>query len=175
MGVKIQHRQYRSRLERALDNGWYSSEKEEFLRQIVQDSELWEQAEDEPVRIGNSQWLSNIWCYKDTCFEANDCSGFSDEDIKLLIRDALDRERKKIEKLKLRYEAGEPNRYRRVTIPDEVRIFVWQRDGGACVKCGSNQNLEYDHIIPASKGGSNTARNLQLLCEECNRAKSDNI
>jgi len=47
--------------------------------------------------------------------------------------------------------------------------------GSKCVKCGSNENLEFDHIIPFSKGGSSTARNLQLLCEECNRQKSDNI
>ncbi|MFR1241781.1 MAG: HNH endonuclease [Butyricimonas faecihominis] len=26
-----------------------------------------------------------------------------------------------------------------------------------------------------SKGGSNTARNLQLLCEKCNREKSNSI
>jgi 5-methylcytosine-specific restriction endonuclease McrA len=30
-------------------------------------------------------------------------------------------------------------------------------------------------IPPVSKGGSNTYRNLQLLCENCNREKSDNI
>ena len=60
-------------------------------------------------------------------------------------------------------------------IPDNVKIFVWQRDGGRCVRCGSQENLEFDHIIPISKGGSNTARNLQLLCEKCNRSKGRNI
>lgn len=64
---------------------------------------------------------------------------------------------------------------RREPIPDEVRLFIWKRDEGRCVKCGSRENLEFDHIIPVSKGGSNTARNLQLLCESCNRSKSDSI
>ena len=53
----------------------------------------------------------------------------------------------------------------REPISDEVKIFVWRRDRGRCVKCGSGENLEFDHIIPLSKGGSNTARNIQLLCE----------
>ena len=60
---------------------------------------------------------------------------------------------------------------RREYIPDRVKIFVWKRDGGRCVNCGSRERLEFDHIIPVSKGGSNTARNLQLLCERCNRSK----
>jgi 5-methylcytosine-specific restriction endonuclease McrA len=63
----------------------------------------------------------------------------------------------------------------RKPIPAEVRREVWRRDGGACVKCGSRRNLEYDHIVPVSKGGSNTARNIELLCEACNRSKSASI
>ena len=60
-------------------------------------------------------------------------------------------------------------------IPEEVRYKVWRRDEGKCVKCGSRDKLEYDHIIPISKGGSNTARNIELLCENCNREKRDHI
>ncbi|HTX21530.1 MAG TPA: HNH endonuclease [Candidatus Aquilonibacter sp.] len=60
-------------------------------------------------------------------------------------------------------------------ISSDVRREVWRRDEGKCVICGSKENLEYDHIIPLSKGGSNTARNIELLCERHNRAKSDLI
>ena len=63
----------------------------------------------------------------------------------------------------------------RQAIPSEVRREVWRRDQGKCVKCGSRENLEYDHIIPVSKGGSNTARNIELLCEIHNREKRDFI
>lgn len=63
----------------------------------------------------------------------------------------------------------------RDTIPSAIRREVWRRDEGKCRKCGSRSNLEYDHIIPVSRGGSNTARNIELLCEVCNRAKSDSI
>jgi|GEM_PF-1651876 hypothetical protein len=60
-------------------------------------------------------------------------------------------------------------------IPKSVKHEVWNRDGGRCVECGSKERLEYDHIIPVSKGGSNTARNVQLLCEQCNRLKAARI
>jgi hypothetical protein len=53
----------------------------------------------------------------------------------------------------------------------EVRREVWRRDGGRCSNCGSRERLEFDHIIPFALGGSNTARNVQLLCELCNREK----
>jgi len=65
--------------------------------------------------------------------------------------------------------------HRRKNIPSSVKQEVYRRDYGKCVQCGSNINLEYDHIIPVSKGGANTTRNIQLLCESCNRSKSAKI
>ena len=63
----------------------------------------------------------------------------------------------------------------RERIQSAVKREVWRRDQGKCVECGISENLEFDHIIPVSKGGANTVRNLQLLCESCNRSKSANI
>lgn len=63
----------------------------------------------------------------------------------------------------------------REPIPEHVRHDVWRRDDGACVDCGSRKLLEYDHIIPVSRGGSNTARNIELRCESCNRRKGARI
>ena len=79
--------------------------------------------------------------------------------------------------LKMLAASGETQdaRESREAIPSAVRREVWRRDEGKCKKCGSRKNLEYDHIIPVAEGGSNTARNIELLCEACNRAKSDLI
>jgi tellurite resistance protein len=60
-------------------------------------------------------------------------------------------------------------------IPKEVKHEVWIRDGGRCVECRGEDYLEFDHIIPVSRGGSNSAQNIQLLCRRCNGEKSDKI
>lgn len=60
-------------------------------------------------------------------------------------------------------------------IPDHVRQAVWQRDQGRCVRCGATSYLEFDHIIPFSKGGANTEGNVRLLCRKCNLEKGDRI
>jgi hypothetical protein len=57
----------------------------------------------------------------------------------------------------------------------DVRQKVWTQYGGKCVDCGSTHYLEYDHIIPHAKGGSNELENIQLLCRGCNLKKSDRI
>lgn len=63
----------------------------------------------------------------------------------------------------------------RKPIPSSVKKAVWKRDGGKCVNCGSEVDIEYDHIIPVAKGGSSTIQNIQILCKKCNRKKSASI
>nr|WP_269779440.1 HNH endonuclease signature motif containing protein [Propioniciclava soli] len=60
---------------------------------------------------------------------------------------------------------------RRSAIPDDVKHYVWSRDGGRCRACGSDVELQFDHVIPVSRGGSSNAENLQVLCGPCNRRK----
>lgn len=60
-------------------------------------------------------------------------------------------------------------------IPQEVKMAVWQRDQGKCVQCGATDYLEFDHIIPFSKGGASTVNNVQILCRRCNLTKGDRI
>jgi hypothetical protein len=60
-------------------------------------------------------------------------------------------------------------------IPQNVKNEVYQRDQGKCVQCGKNEYLEFDHVIPFSKGGANMVNNLQLLCRKCNLLKRNHL
>jgi len=102
---------------------------------------------------------------------------YTEDQIRLLILEDFDKERRHFEKLKTKFDEApnEDSTYDRPRIPEKVRIEVWRRDSGKCARCGSREKLEYDHIVPISKGGSNTARNIELLCEKCNRSKSNNV
>ncbi|WP_261566865.1 TerD family protein [Frankia gtarii] len=60
-------------------------------------------------------------------------------------------------------------------VPQAVKAEVWQRDGGACVQCRATEYLEFDHIIPHSRGGATSVTNLQLLCRRCNQEKGARI
>ncbi len=62
---------------------------------------------------------------------------------------------------------------RREVIPHYVKAAVYSRDGGVCQHCGGMYDLEYDHVIPLSKGGSNGVNNIQLLCRPCNMRKGN--
>lgn len=50
--------------------------------------------------------------------------------------------------------------------------FIYKRDK-VCLKCGTENNLTIDHIIPISKKGTNDRDNLQVLCSRCNGEKDD--
>jgi hypothetical protein len=95
----------------------------------------------------------------------------------LLVLEQFDRERKRFERLRSIHEdrEGSTQETARKRIPEKVRIKVWRRDGGKCARCGERQRLEYDHIVPVAKGGGNTERNVELLCEKCNRSKGSRI
>lgn len=72
--------------------------------------------------------------------------------------------------------------YRRFVVHSELRMIwnrlakrlrplILERDRRRCVRCGSTERLEVDHVISLARGGSSEVENLQTLCLPCNRAK----
>ena len=53
------------------------------------------------------------------------------------------------------------------------REFVFRRDGFSCVYCASSVDLELDHVIPQSRGGSDDPENLVTCCRSCNASKGN--
>jgi hypothetical protein len=171
----------------ALSSGHFKEGLQVFVNKFLNENDEWERSKIEPIIYRGKDKLSldellgyekNVYAfvlYQNCFYEIFE--DYTDDKIRLLVLEDADEERRMFEKLKLKYENSQIAQieYQRVQIPEEVRIAVWRRDQGKCVKCSSREKLEYDHIIPVSKGGSNTVRNIELLCEKCNREKSNKI
>jgi 5-methylcytosine-specific restriction endonuclease McrA len=52
----------------------------------------------------------------------------------------------------------------------KVRQVVINRDG-CCQRCGTEDNLSVDHIVPRKLGGDDSLNNLEVLCGSCNSSK----
>ena len=64
------------------------------------------------------------------------------------------------------------------SIPRDVMLKVVRRDGQICQECNKpvrDDEVEFDHIIPFSKGGRSTVENLRLLHKDCNRKKKASL
>lgn len=154
--------------------------KSDVLEKLLADAVLWERSNAEPVLLAvcvglmDSKYfaLPRQYLYQDIFWETD--PRYTADEMKLLVMDGFDEERRAFERLKQKLTPGNNTEVTRQSIPEAVRIEVWRRDGGTC-KCGSRERLEYDHIIPVAKGGSNTGRNIELLCEACNRKKAAEI
>jgi len=59
---------------------------------------------------------------------------------------------------------------------DSQKRAAYEKQSGICPKCGKHfgiEEMEGDHIIPWSLGGKTEVENLQMLCKDCNRVKSN--
>ena len=103
----------------------------------------------------------------------------SHDGLALLFLEALEKGRQRVDRLKYALSTStgalSAGVLTREPAPKEVRTLVWRRDRGRCAKCGSHEGLDFEHVIPVDKGGSNTAENIQLLCERCRRRQNDNL
>ncbi len=129
----------------------------------------------DPVQVGHDPTRGRTWwMFRDHFYWEED--NYEASEVKALVLAAEMRRGRRVEQaIALTAQAGMDSAPGRMPIPEEVRTEVWRRDGGRCVKCGSQRNLEFDHVIPVALGGSNTTRNIQLLCEACNRAKGTSL
>lgn len=134
-------------------------------------------SEDEPALLGLwSDTMTNHWLVGRSVYATQDLD-LTPADVVALVNEATNRRRLQLAKahaLQAMTAQLDP-KSRRERIPQDVKVLVWQRDAGRCVQCDSKTDLEFDHIIPLAMGGSNTARNLQLLCANCNRRKGSTL
>jgi hypothetical protein len=128
---------------------------------------------DKPYKFiagGKIYWYFGFKFYRDH-------EGLGADDVKALLitRKKLQDQRIKRAKTIAFAELPRLDKATRGKIPDDIKLMVWERDGGRCAKCGSQTELQYDHIIPFSLGGASTPENLQILCGGCNRQKSASV
>ena len=60
----------------------------------------------------------------------------------------------------------------------KIKMRVVRRDNYTCQHCKKHlrdDEVEFDHIIPFSKGGSSEEHNIRLTCFKCNRDKSADV
>jgi 5-methylcytosine-specific restriction endonuclease McrA len=56
----------------------------------------------------------------------------------------------------------------------EVREYLLTKFERRCVYCGATDiQLEIEHVVPRSKGGSNRVSNLAIACHPCNQVKGN--
>jgi hypothetical protein len=153
-----------------------------FTRLPVVSSEEFEKQQREPIRVWESVNFGGFFAFRGMFVSVREVDMLLPEqydELVLHIKHKVLRHEKGLSRIRREVEAFEnlhrlPSA-RRERIPEAVRMFVWQRDQGKCVKCGSQVNLEFDHIIPVADGGADTERNIQLLCERCNREKGRSV
>jgi 5-methylcytosine-specific restriction endonuclease McrA len=133
----------------------------------------WNKNPEAPLRVGHDSSSGKCYWQFGEHFWVTDEPDLTERDVVALVNEQENRKRLRLQRAhSLQAMADQlDERGRRQKIPGDVKARVWERDGGQCSACASTRDLEFDHIIPLKLGGSNTERNLQLLCAECNRRK----
>lgn len=110
------------------------------------------------ARAHRRQW----WWWRNAFYwESGDCGP---EDVAALLM-MLERDDLQGIESDLEAQLAEP-------IPEDVKRLVYERDKGRCLACGSDELIQYNHVVPWSLGGGNKPQNIRLLCARCNRRRA---
>lgn len=139
-------------------------------------SEAMQRKEAEPVLVAFTPHR-RYWCFQGRWVWEN--QGLEPRDVLALLRERDRKQARNLERahvlLDVEQGLAAPLTRQRAPIPRDVRQAVFSRDGGRCIECRSDFDLQYDHVIPFSMGGADTLQNLQLLCSSCNQRKGATI
>jgi hypothetical protein len=124
--------------------------------------------------------LQRLWFYSNFLLYVNrQCRSEKDHEyIKLKVEEHVlergDEYQKLVKKIdRLRQISSNRLQINRKQISEHVLAFVLQRDLNKCVICADDSNLQFDHILPVSKGGNNEPENLRILCQHCNQSRGN--
>jgi hypothetical protein len=116
----------------------------------------------------------SYWLFQNRWYWDND--DLSADQIYALLVTKAQREQQRINRAQTMVAMQQqPQPTLRGAIPDDLKQYVWTRDGARCRRCGSNVELQFDHVIPVAFGGATSAENLQILCGPCNRSKGASV
>ena len=101
-----------------------------------------------------------------------------DPDVTTVIDDKFNRKRRPSKQVFVqpieKFEFDNMDTSERIVIPQNIRSHVYDLSDGTCAICGnalSKYNYTIDHIIPLSRGGTNSIDNLRATHESCNKLK----
>ena len=136
---------------------------------------VWRTQRDEPVKLMSDDDRRRTWWMYQGEFYWED-EGYDAITVKALVLQRLGQNERRVRRaMTLMEQQSLTSEPRRIFIPQEVRLEVFRRDGGRCVNCGADRDLQFDHVIPVALGGASTEVNLQLLCAACNRDKGASL
>jgi hypothetical protein len=98
------------------------------------------------------------------------------EETEQLFREVYGMDEKQIEGWRNQFEHKEPPPWdeRKANEYAINRPIALAKNDGNCVYCGKPAD-SVDHIMPRSRGGSDTIDNLAPACMDCNRRKKDKL
>lgn len=73
------------------------------------------------------------------------------------------------------HQVGHHGSWRSAPLPANwpaKRARILRRDGRVCYRCARGGCNEVDHIVPASRGGTDDDSNLAAICTDCHKAKT---